>query len=142
MLATRLEKLKFLAEEMQIAFHLSMHAEDFFAARTIARHILVRAKDFDPDARQLRKPLRDAGYDIRAFNSAKEAYASAFDEYLKVARHRLGAHVQDLDFGERIELWNDIEIVKTSFFVDGAESIHEVGVSLPSPSCPSGTAQS
>jgi len=133
MIPTRLEKLKFLAEEMQIAFHLSMHAEDSFAARTLARHILVRAKDFIEHARQLRKPLRDAGYDIGSFHSAKEGYASAFDEYLKVARHRLGAHVQDLDFGERIELWNDIEIVKISFFVDGSKEIYGGLASLSLP---------
>jgi hypothetical protein len=31
---------------------------------------------------------------------------------------------QDFDFGKRIELWNDIEIVKISFFVDGAQEIY------------------
>jgi hypothetical protein len=34
-----------------------------------------------------------------AFHRTKEAYATAF-EYFKVSRHRLGAHVQDFDFGK------------------------------------------
>ena len=124
MIPTRLEKLKFIVEEMQLAFHLAMHLTDPFAARTLARHILIRAENFIEHARGLRRPLIDAGFDTRDFHNAKEVYASAFEEYFKVSRHRLGAHVQDFDFGTRIELWNDIEIVKISFFVDGAQEIY------------------
>ena len=102
-----------------------MHLTDPFLTRTITRHVLVRAENFIEHARSLRRPLKDAGYDTRAFHQAKEAYASNFDEYFKLARHRLGAHVQDFDFGKRIELWNDIEIVKVSYFVDGAQEIYK-----------------
>ncbi|KVH41420.1 hypothetical protein WJ47_10040 [Burkholderia ubonensis] len=124
MIHGRVEKLKFIVEEMHIAFCLAMHLTDPFIARTLARHILVRAENFIEHARGLRRPLNDADYDTRDFHKTKEAYASAFDEYFKVARHRLGAHVQDFDFGKRIELWNDIEIVKISFFVEGAQEIY------------------
>jgi hypothetical protein len=125
MIPTRVEKLKLIAEEMQLAFYLAMHLTDAFVARTLARHILVRAENFIEHARALRRPLNNAGYDTRSFHTTKEAYASAFEEYFKVSRHRLSAHVQDFDFGKRIELWNDIEIVKVSFFVDGAREIYE-----------------
>lgn len=124
MISTQLEKLKFIIEEMHIACHISMHLTDPFMARTLARHILVRAENFIEHARGLRKPLNDASYDTRYFHKTKEVYASAFDEYFKAARHRLGAHVQDFDFGKRIELWNDIEIGKISFFVEGAQEIY------------------
>lgn len=124
MIEARVEKLKFVVDEMHIAFHLAMHLTDPFAARTLARHILVRAENFIEHARGLRKPLKDAGHDTRGFHTTKEAYASAFEEYFKVARHRLGAHVQDFDFGKRIELWNDIEVVKIGFFVEGAQEIY------------------
>ncbi len=124
MITTRVAKLKFIAEEMQYAFHLALHAPDAFGARTLARHILIRAENFIELARGLRKPLKVAGYDTRDFHKTKEAYASNFDEYFKVSRDRLGAHVQDFDFGKRIELWNDIEIVKISFFVDGAKELY------------------
>jgi hypothetical protein len=125
MIPARIEKLKFITEEMQLAFYLAKHLTDPFIARTLARHILIRAENFIEHARGLRRPLNGAGYDTRGFHRTKEAYASAFEEYFKVSRHRLGAHVQDFDFGKRIELWNDIEIVKTSFFVDGAREIYQ-----------------
>ena len=124
MISSRVEKLKFIVDEMQLAFHLTMHLTDPFVARTLARHILIRAENFIEHSRGLRRPLNDAGYETRDFHKAKEAYASAFEEYFRVSRNRLGAHVQDFDFGKRIELWNEIEIVKISFFVDGAQEIY------------------
>lgn len=125
MIPVRIEKLKFIVEEMQIALHLATQLTDPFLTRTIARHILIRAENFIEHGRQLRRPLREAGFDPRAFHTAKEAYATEFEEYFKVARHKIGAHVQDFDFGKRIELWNDIEIIKLSYFVDGAREIYE-----------------
>jgi hypothetical protein len=110
----RIEKLKFLVEELQLAFHLSMHLNEPFVARTLARHILIRAENFIEHARGLRKPLNDANFDTQHFHKIKEVYASAFNEYFKISRDRLGAHVQDFDFGKRIELWNDIEMVTRS----------------------------
>jgi hypothetical protein len=124
-IATRVEKLKFITEEMHIAFHLATHAPDAFVARTLARHILIRAENFIAHARGLKKPLNIAGYDTRDFHKTKEVYAANFDEYFQISRDRLGAHVQDFDFGRRIELWNDIEIVKISFFIDGAKEIYQ-----------------
>lgn len=133
MIPTRVEKLKFIVEEMQLAFHLAMHVTAPFVARTLARHILIRTENFIEHARGLRKPLNNAGHDIRNFHKTKEAYASAFEEYFQVARHKLGAHVQDFDFGKRIELWNEIEIVKIGYFVDGALQIYRslAALSLP-----------
>jgi len=125
MIEGRIDKLRFIVEEMRIALHLATELSDPFLARTIARHILVRAENLIEHARGLRRPLRDAGYDTNAFHTAKEAYAAQFAEYFKDARHRLGAHVQDFDFGKRIELWNGIEAVKLSYFVDGSQEIYE-----------------
>jgi hypothetical protein len=62
MVAVRLAKLKFIAEEMTLARHLATHAPDAFDARTLARHILIRAHDFIEHARALRKPLNLAGF--------------------------------------------------------------------------------
>ena len=125
MIQGRIEKIRFIVEEVQIAFHLAINLTDPFVARTVARHILVRVENFIEHARAFRRPLRDAGFDPAAFHAAKEAFADQFNEYFKVARHRLGAHVQDFDFGKRIELWNDIEVIKLSYFVDGAREIYE-----------------
>ena len=133
MISTRLAKLKFIVEEMQLAFHLAKHVSDPFIARTLARHILIRAENFIEHARGLRKPLNSAGFDTSEFHRAKEVYAENFQEYFKTARDRLGAHVQDFDFGKRIDLWNDNEIVKISYFVDGALEIYRNLSSLKLP---------
>ena len=125
MLAVRLAKLNFIVEELVLARHLALHAPDSFDARTLARHILVRARDFIEHARGLRRPLNQAGFSTAGFHRTKEAYATYFDEYFKIARDRLGAHLQDFDFGKRLELWADIEISKINFFVDGAREIYE-----------------
>jgi hypothetical protein len=121
----RLEKLKLLVDEMQLARHLALHAPDAFSARTLARHIVIRAENFIAVARSARKPLNRVGYNTKAFHQAKETYAEFFDEYFHVARDKLGAHVQDFDFGKRIELWNEIEVGKIGFFVDGALEIYK-----------------
>jgi hypothetical protein len=123
-IATRVEKLKFLTDEMYIALQLATHAPDAFTARTLARHILVRAENFVAHARGLRKPLNQAGCDTRTFHETKETYAENFKEYFQQSRDRLGAHAQDFDFGKRIELWNDIEIIKIGYFVEGAKQLY------------------
>lgn len=133
MFQVQLEKLNFIVEEIHLAHSVAIHVSDQFLARTLARHIIVRAENFIQHARKIRKPLNNAGFNTRQFHSSKETYAKEFDEYLKDARHKLGAHIQDLDFGRRIELWNDIEVIKIGFFVEGAREIYESLSSLNIP---------
>ncbi len=109
-MSSRLEKLRFIVDELQIALFLAEKAPDAATARMLARHVLVRASDFIDHARSLRRPLREAGYDTTIFHRLKETFATDFDEHYVMARHRFSAHVQDLPLEERIALWNDIEI--------------------------------
>src|SRR5665213_213008 len=125
-LVGRLQKLRHIIDELQLSLHLAQHAPDDFVARTLARHVIVRAADFIAHARELRKPLNLAGYDTGEYHRTKEIYADYFDEYFRSARDKLGAHIQDFDFGKRIELWNDVEIVKLDFFVETAIEIHRL----------------
>jgi len=129
----RLEKLLFLVMEMRLAMRLAQYAPTDADARMLARHILIRIEDFITHARQLRKPFRQAGFYTAAFNDLKEYYAKEFEEYFEKVRDRLSAHVQDLDFGERIELWNSIDASKSEFFADGAAEIYRSleGLSIP-----------
>ena len=128
----RLEKLRFLVDDLRLASALSGAAPDAWSGRLIARHVLVRAYDVVTHSRGLRRLAQPFG-PIQAFNDAKETYATWFDEYFKTTRHKLSAHVQDLDFGRRIELWNDVEAGKIGVFVDGAAQIYEAlaGLGLP-----------
>ena len=121
----QLEKIVFIIQEMELALYLSQNAPDEFTRRMLARHILVRADNFIEHIRRLKRPLNMAGFNTTQFNLRKETYAKYFEEYFQTSRDKLSGHVQDLDFGKRIELWNDIESVKLGFFVDGAREIYE-----------------
>jgi hypothetical protein len=48
-------------------------------------------------------------------------------------RDKITAHVQDFDFGKRIELWNELERTKTAYLVDGAAQIYDglAALSIP-----------
>jgi hypothetical protein len=125
-LKARLDKLRFLAADMRLAYRMSTFAPTDADARMLVRHVIIRAESFIEHARAIRKPPIAAGFDVRAFHKTKENYAAFFAEYFRVARDRLSAHVQDLDFGRRIELWNDIDASKSEFFADGAVEIYRL----------------
>jgi len=127
--AIRSEKKRFLIAEMQLAFQLTNYAPDSFMARTLALHIVIRAKDFIEHARAIRKPL--AISKTSDYHIAKEAYADTFAEYYGIARDKIGAHIQDLDFSKRIEMWTAIDQSKIGYFVDGAVEIYTKLASVP-----------
>lgn len=122
-LPARLEKLRYLVEDLRLAYAISRAAPDGWTGRLVARHILIRARDVIEHSRRLRRPIRSFG-PTKAFHEAKETYAEWFDEYFATVRDKLGAHVQDLDFGRRIELWKGIETGKVEVFVDGAAQVY------------------
>ena len=124
-LNTRLEKLRFILEEMELAHYLAKNASDDENARVLSRHVIIRAEDLIKHARSLRKPLLKAGYKLVDFNNAKEIYASEFESYFSVTRHKLGAHIQDFDFVERVELWNEVESIKVDYFANDALIIYK-----------------
>jgi hypothetical protein len=124
MLHIRLEKLRFVVMEMRLAMRLAQFAPTDADARMLTRHVLVRAVDFISHARQMRKPLRNVGYNTSTFNDLKEYYAKEFQEYFQTVRDRLSAHVQDIELNEGIELWNGIDASKSEFFVEGAVEIY------------------
>jgi len=116
--------------EMRLAMRLAQFAPTDADARMITRHVLIRAADFISHARQLRKPLQQAGYDTGAFNDLKEYYAAEFKKYFQKVRDRLSAHVQDIELEEVIELWNGTDASKSEFFVEGAAEIYRSLASL------------
>jgi len=122
-----------MVAEMRLAYEVAKYAPTDADARMLVRHVIMRAQSFIEHARAIRKPLNLAGFRTDDFHKTKEAYADFFREYFQTARDRLGAHVQDLDFGKRIELWNEIETVKVDFFVEGAKEIYESLHSLAIP---------
>jgi len=127
----RLDKLHFLVEELVLAAALASHATDSDMARMLSRHVAIRIPDFIEHARQLRNSLAASPASTR-FKRTVNDFADAFSEHLALARHKLGAHVQDIDFVERIDLWASIDISKIEYLVQGArelwDSLGELGV--------------
>jgi hypothetical protein len=124
-LATRLEKLRFLVQELELAAVIARAQPTDYFRRVLSRRVLVRARDFATHARQIWRPARKAGYDLSQFRRRKEVYAKTFEEYFQEQRDRLCAHVQDIDWARRLELWTDIEAAKMNYFVDGAREVYE-----------------
>lgn len=120
----RLAKIRFIAQELELALLIARSLPEDHSRRVLARRVAVRAKDFVDHARQLRKPLQLLGVDTGDFHARKEAYAQSFLEHFPVLRDRLGAHMQDVELQERLQLWSEIEVVKLSYFVDGAREIY------------------
>ena len=138
-LERRLEKVAFIVREMDLALAMADRAPTDFVARGLARHVLVRANDFVEHTAALLQPLREAGVDVSEFRSRRASYLQSFEEYFSTARTRLSAHVQDLEFIERLELWTDIEIAKVSYFAEGAREIYDqtlVPLYPGTPACP------
>jgi len=124
---TTFAKLSFAAAEMDLALLLAKHAPNDFVGRAIARHVVVRTKDFIVLAYDALGVLKralgaPATADVR---KRLDAYRDAFDEYYARTRTKLGAHVQPLLFAERLELWTDVEVSKLSYFTDGAREVYE-----------------
>jgi hypothetical protein len=127
----RLEKLHFLTEEIVLAGALASHATDSDMARMLSRHVAIRVPDFVEHARQLRNSLAASPASTR-FKGTVNAFADSFSEHLARTRHKLGAHVQDINLIELVELWASIDKSMIQYFAHGAselwDSLAELGV--------------
>ena len=124
-LAIQVEKILFCAKEMQLAQHLARQAPTDYVRRAIARHIVLRARDLVGLAFDALGELRRGGAAVDAVRRRVTTYNAVFVEYYETTRTKLSAHVQAIEFQERIELWTDLEVVKLSYFVDGAKEIYD-----------------
>lgn len=132
-IAIRLQKLRFLAQELELAYRMVVAQPSDHYRRVFSRRVLIRTQDFAAHLRALRKPARQAGYDLSSILLAKEAYAKAFEEYYREQRNRLCGHVQDVEWLHRLQLWIDIEASKVEYFAGGGREVYERlgGLGLP-----------
>lgn len=110
---------------MHLALCIARHGPSDFVGRALARHVVVRARDVIALAFDALGELRGAGVQVEDVRARVAAYRDAFDEYYDTTRTKLGAHVQPIEFQERLELWTDLEVVKLSYFVDGARETYD-----------------
>jgi hypothetical protein len=124
-IAIRLQKLRFLAQELELAYCMVVAQPSDHYRRVFSRRVLIRTQDFAAHLRALRKPAQQAGYDLSSILLAKEAYAKGFEEYYREQRNRLCGHVQDVEWLHRLQLWIDIEASKVEYFAGGAREVYE-----------------
>lgn len=124
-ISARLEKLRYITDEMVIAANLAGSAANSDMARMLARHVGVRTADFIAHARQLRNCLPSSSASTK-FKNTVNAFADEFEENLELSRHKLGAHLQDMDFLERIDIWVAIDTSKVDYFASGAREIWDL----------------
>jgi hypothetical protein len=125
-LGTRLEKVRFLVDEMALSADLARNAPNSDTARVLSRHVAVRTENSIEHVRPLRKRLNLATNASAELKETVNALASTFDEYFSVPRHKLGAHVQDVDFLDRLQLWDSIDRLKVDYFAESAREIWDL----------------
>ncbi len=124
-ISARLKKLRYITDEIVIAANLAGSAPNSDMARMLARHIGVRTADFISHARQLRNCLPSSPASTK-FKNTVNTFADEFEENLELARHKIGAHLQDMDFLERIDIWVAIDASMVDYFASGAREIWDL----------------
>lgn len=104
------DALDFVIRELELTAFLCRFGGEDFEKRTIARHTIVRAEDVVKLARRFRKHVNIACVDFSAARVAIERFENRVSKPLITTRNRLAAHVQDLDFIKRLDLWDDIDL--------------------------------
>lgn len=124
-LAIRLEKVRFLVQELELLTSMCDASPTDETKRMLARRVLIRAADVVAHLQSLRSDLLAAGINYRDLKERRAAYEAELDAHYRTSRDRLSAHQQDLGLQDRIDLWEDIEAAKISYFVDGARELYE-----------------
>ena len=125
-LEVRLTKIAFLVREIDLAAKLAhLCAGNGELARVWARRALIRCADLIDHAEAIRKDILTQCADYQVLKETRIAYDQLFDEHFRVVRDRVAAHLQDIEFVERVDVWNRIDAGAVSVFVDGAREIYE-----------------
>lgn len=86
---------------------LNIINSDFFA-RVISRQVIIRVYDFITLTRQFNNSFVRNSTLKRELKNKLNLLSNDFEEKLKIQRHKLSAHFQDLEFGDRVDSWSNI----------------------------------
>lgn len=98
---------------------------DFFA-RVISRKVIVRIDDFIDITRRYNNSTVTDGVLKRNLKTKLNELNTEFENRLRLQRHKFSAHVQDLEFGLRIDSWANISLENIVFFHDKIIEIYEL----------------
>lgn len=103
---------------------------DFFA-RVISRKVMVRIDDFIDIARRYNNTNVTDGVLKRNLRTKLNELNTEFENRLRLQRHKFSAHIQDLEFGLRIDSWANISNDNIIFFHDKILEIYELLITQP-----------
>ena len=118
---------KYCVKEILMIKNLIEVENSDFYKRSLARFISIRTDDFIKVSFALNKRTLKSVSIKNDLNALQNYYK----EYYKTQRDKFGAHFQDLDFAKRLEVWNQIDIEKTTFFTSSILDIYKGFHELP-----------
>lgn len=86
---------------------LNIINSDFFA-RVISRLVIIRVYDFITLTRQYNNSFVIDSILKRELKNKLNLLSDTFEDKLKIQRHKLSAHFQDLEFANRVNSWSNI----------------------------------
>lgn len=98
---------------------------DFFA-RVISRKVIVRIDDFIDITRRYNNSSVTDGILKRSIKTKLNELNTEFETRLRLQRHKFSAHVQDLEFGLRVDCWANISYDNIIYFHDKIIEIYEL----------------
>lgn len=100
--------------------------ESNFFARAISRKTIVRIDDFIDITRRYNNSTVTDRILKRTLKTKLNELNTEFENRLRLQRHKFSAHVQDLEFGLRIDSWANISFENIVFFHDKIIEIYEL----------------
>lgn len=123
--ASEAEKTLYALRMARLGGWLVSVSGDDYRKRVLGMSVLIHLKAYLDHAPQLKNKLRGAGVKVAACETALSRLRHDFNgDYTRI-RDKLGAHRQDVDLVQRLELWNSVEQLSTTLLVDDASEAWE-----------------
>ncbi|MCW8895012.1 tetratricopeptide repeat protein [Sulfurimonas sp.] len=121
-----MKKINFCTTQIvRIKNLLDVIDSDFFA-RVISRKIIVRIDDFIDITRRYNNSTITDGVLKRNLKTKLNELNGEFENLLRLQRHKFSAHIQDLEFGLRVDSWANITYENIIFFHDKIIEIYNL----------------
>ena len=103
-----MKKIYFCISQIKITQNLLSIIESDFFARVISRKIIIRIPDFINLTRRYNNSNITDNVLKQNLKEKLNNLSDEFDNKLKLQRHKLSAHFQDLEFSQRVDSWSTI----------------------------------
>lgn len=120
-----MDKIQYCLKEILLIKNLLEINNSGFYKRLLSRVIAIRIPDFIKFSFAYNKSLPPNYSNKQKIKNELNGLDSIYKEFMKTQRDKLGAHFQDLDLFERIELWLKIDFETIIFFINCTLEIYE-----------------